>query len=146
MKTFAVSFVAFAALFAAVAVAQPQPAGQPPPPPGGQMQIPDKFTNLKIFPKDISKDELVHAMRSFSQGLGVRCDFCHVLTKEKKDFAADTKPEKDMARSMLKMVHKLSTEDFNYKDAPKISCFMCHRGEKKPVTVPPPAPDAPAPH
>jgi hypothetical protein len=142
MKTFAIAFAA--ALFAAgaVAFAQPQPqppppAGQPPPP-GGGMQVPDKFTNLKILPKEISKDDLVHVMRAFSAGLGVRCDFCHVLSQEQKDFSADTKPEKQMARVMMKMVHQLNTQDFNYKDAPKATCFMCHHGEKKPQLQPPP--------
>ncbi|HEX4386884.1 MAG TPA: c-type cytochrome [Myxococcales bacterium] len=144
MKIFSVSFVAFAALFAAVAVAQTQPApAAQPQAPGGGMQVPDKFTNLKILPKDITKDDLVHTMRAFNAGLGVRCDFCHVLSQEKKDFAADTKPEKQMARGMMKMVHQLNTQDFNYKDAPKATCFMCHHGEKKPQLQPPPAPDAP---
>ncbi len=35
-------------------------------------QIPDKFTNLKVLPKDISKGELVGIMRAFSGALGVR--------------------------------------------------------------------------
>jgi hypothetical protein len=43
-----------------------------------------------------------------------------------------------MARGMMGLVHKLNTEFFTYKDAPKASCFMCHHGEKKPTMQPPP--------
>ena len=41
-------------------------------------QIPDKFTNLKVLPKDIAKRDLVETMRSFSMALGVTCQHCHV--------------------------------------------------------------------
>ena len=40
-------------------------------------QIPDSFENLKVFPKDIGKEELVGQMRDMSAALGVRCTFCH---------------------------------------------------------------------
>jgi photosynthetic reaction center cytochrome c subunit len=141
MKTFALAIVF--ALAAAEAIAQsPQPSSMPhasngaaPRPP---MKVPDKFTNLKVLPKDIRKDQLVQVMRAFSQGLGQRCDFCHVLSLETQDFASDKKPEKQMARGMMGLVHKLNTDFFTYKDAPKATCFMCHHGEKKPTLSPPP--------
>ncbi len=41
-------------------------------------QIPDKFENLQVLPKEISKPELMENMKSFALGLGVRCHFCHV--------------------------------------------------------------------
>jgi hypothetical protein len=141
MKTFALAIVF--ALAAAEAVAQTQsapPAGQNGAPARPPMHVPDKFTNLKVLPKDIKKDDLVRVMRAFSQGLGVRCDHCHVLSLEAQDFASDKKPEKQMARGMMGLVHKLNTEFFTYKDAPKATCFMCHHGEKKPtLTAPAPA-------
>ena len=34
---------------------------------------PDSFTNLKVLPKTIGKQELVATMRGFALGLGVRC-------------------------------------------------------------------------
>lgn len=137
MKTFALAIVFALAATEAIAQTQPQPepnGAQPRP----QMHVPDKFTNLKVFPKDVKKDDLVRAMRAFSQGLGVRCDHCHVLTPESQDFASDKKPEKQMARGMMGLVHKLNTDFFTYKDAPKATCFMCHHGEKKPTLMPPP--------
>src|SRR3954471_11981497 len=113
-----VAFVLAASAATAAAVAQsaappsPSPSPAEGPPQAQQMKLPDKFTNLKVLPKDIHKDDLVRTMKAFSAGLGVRCDHCHVLTSEKKDFAADTKPEKQMAREMMKLVHNLNTEFF----------------------------------
>jgi len=37
-----------------------------------QGQFPDKFTNLKVLPKDVSKQELQLSMRGFGFALGVR--------------------------------------------------------------------------
>src|SRR6202030_4641758 len=70
-------------------------------------QFPDKFTNLKVLPKDISKHEMESTMRGFAFALGVRCDHCHVEKKAPEhglDFAADDKDEKKTARIMLQMV------------------------------------------
>ena len=76
-------------------------------------QIPDKFTNLRILPKTIAKDDLVSTMRQFSIGLGVRCNYCHAQGDSAKgkglDFASDAKKEKGIARGMMKMVDKINT-------------------------------------
>jgi hypothetical protein len=131
MKSFLVAFAVIVMACATAGQSQPpEPGGAAPP-----MQLPDHFTNLKVLPKDISKEDLVHTMKAFSASLGVKCDHCHVLSPE-KDFASDKKGEKQMARDMMGLVHKLNTEFFNYRDAPKASCFMCHHGEKKPALQP----------
>ena len=57
-------------------------------------QVPDKFTNLKVLPKEITKHEMEATMRSFAFALGVRCDHCQVEKKAPErgfDFAADDK-------------------------------------------------------
>ena len=36
-------------------------------------QVPDRFTNLQVFAKDISRKDLVGAMRSWAGALGIRC-------------------------------------------------------------------------
>jgi tetratricopeptide (TPR) repeat protein len=41
-------------------------------------QIPDKFTNLQVLPKDLGKRELLETMKNFTRALGVRCQFCHI--------------------------------------------------------------------
>src|SRR5579872_4451134 len=55
-------------------------------------QFPEKFTNLKFFPKDISSSDLMQTMRGFSFALGTRCEHCHVQSSGGRfDFADDSK-------------------------------------------------------
>src|SRR4051812_7231332 len=76
-----------------------------------QMQIPDKFENLQVLPKDIPKDTLVQIMRGFAMSLGTRCVFCHVegAGPGQFDFKADDKDHKRIARIMLRMVDSVNT-------------------------------------
>ncbi len=106
-------------------------------------QIPDKFKNLKVLPKDITKRELVEIMRSFSHGLGVRCGECHKSTKEGSDrlddldFASDDKHEKVTAREMMKMVGSINDQiaKMELKNPPRVQCVTCHHGVKSPRTL-----------
>ncbi|HXI04687.1 MAG TPA: c-type cytochrome [Candidatus Saccharimonadales bacterium] len=105
-------------------------------------QIPDKFTNLKVLPKDITKEELVARMRSFSGGLGVRCSFCHVDDDEAKktDFASDEKDKKDTARVMMKMVTEINgnlLKGIKTDDDTKVevTCQTCHHGLAVPEPI-----------
>jgi tetratricopeptide (TPR) repeat protein len=97
-------------------------------------QIPDKFTNLKVLPKDISKDDLLGRMRGFSSGLGVGCGHCHVAKDNSRemDFASDEKREKDVAREMLKMTasiaERLEALPAHEGEKGSVSCYTCHRG------------------
>src|SRR5438876_9712810 len=59
--------------------------------------------NLQVFPKDIPPRNLIQNMRLFNQALGVQCDHCHVG----REFAKDDKPEKNVARAMIRMVMDL---------------------------------------
>ena len=101
-----------AASLAAVSIAQAQPG--PP-------------KNLQVLPADIDPGQLMMMMRGAAQGLGVQCNFCHIPN----EFDKDDKPEKLVARSMIKMVMNMraNAEEFlpNGRDA-KISCWTCHRG------------------
>ena len=135
-----------AAFVAAVATAQTPPAATAPAPP--------PFKNLQVFPKDIGRPELMSNMKLFAQSLGVRCTHCHVGTEGQPlstfDFASDAKPAKATARKMLAMVHRINEQDFGVKDFKevKVTCFTCHRGATKPLTMlpasePPPAAAAP---
>jgi len=107
-------------------------------------QIPEKFTNLQVLPKTITRAELVPIMRGFALNLGTRCEHCHVgegNDLSKFDFAADTKPAKATARQMMKMVAALNPQVAAINDPapegkPKITCFTCHRGALKPLTAP----------
>jgi hypothetical protein len=110
-------------------------------------QMPDKFTNLKVLPKDISKDDLIPMMKTFTRSLGIRCDHCHETNEqefEKSDFASDKKPEKNVARTMIKMNREINNEFISkvkLEDDPPpkpVNCWTCHRGHVKPETGPPP--------
>ncbi|HET9336036.1 MAG TPA: c-type cytochrome [Sphingomicrobium sp.] len=131
-----------AALLAAVATAQTTPAPGPLAPP---------YKNLQIFPKDIAQADLVNNMKFFAQSLGVRCSHCHVGVEGQPlstfDFASDAKVQKQTARAMLRMVHRINGEDFGVKEFKdvKVTCYTCHRGSAKPLTAPPPALAQPAP-
>jgi len=106
-------------------------------------QVPDKFTNLRELPKTISRAALVETMRSFSFGLGVRCQHCHVAKSDPAkgnldfDFASDEKAPKRTARHMIAMVRKVN-DDYIAKlgQAPvKVQCFTCHHGVPSPKTL-----------
>lgn len=103
-------------------------------------QIPDKFTNLKVLPKSITKDELVSTMRGFSLALGVRCDHCHFFQEATRhgDFASDEKKQKDIARGMLKMVREINGKlvpKAGVENPTQVRCVTCHHGVARPQTL-----------
>jgi tetratricopeptide (TPR) repeat protein len=101
-------------------------------------QIPEKFTNLQVFPKDISRAELVLTMRGIAGDLGLRCHNCHVGPDDLTgmDFATDEKPTKKAAREMLKLVQSVNAtlEALPPRDEPRgsVGCYTCHRGAQRP--------------
>lgn len=129
---------AIALLAAACASVRAQPAQ--PAPPASAVQ----FTNLKVLPAAIPRESLMALMRSMAGALGVECGHCHVGQKGSMDFASDAKREKDVARAMMLMVRRINEHDLKVTDwrESKVTCFTCHRGAVKPLTVPPPAPAA----
>lgn len=117
------------------ALAQTAPAGgqQLPPPP----QPPPPLTNLKIYPKDIARPELITTMQGFVRQLGVQnqggCSYCHVGTAPQWDFASDANPKKDVARRMILMAREITGKlpEVTGKQASAITalrCATCHRG------------------
>lgn len=125
--------------------------------------------NLQVLPKDMPRPDVVRLMRSFAMGLGVRCQHCHVgegNDLSKFDFASDAKPQKEIARKMLRMVMEINNRHLadvvvpaapaappdpaappaaappaaapGQPPAPRVTCFTCHRGALKPLTVAPP--------
>src|SRR3954465_13909118 len=109
------------------------------------------YKNLKIFPADVTREQLLSNMKFFAQSLGVRCTHCHVGEEGKPlstfDFASDAKDKKQTARAMIAMVRTLNEKTLpaatGLPDA-KVTCFTCHRGSTKPLTAPPPRPPAAA--
>ena len=102
---------------------------------------PPEFKNLKLLPKNISSKELSKIMvDDFADGLGVSCGFCHAENKDthKPDYASDEKPEKKIAREMMRMTGKINKRFFKI-DHPAIgnatlavTCSTCHKGSPFP--------------
>jgi hypothetical protein len=104
------------------------------------------WKNLKVLPKNITKDQLHDVMEEWEHSLGVHCNFCHVRDEAAKqmDWANDAKPEKKMARDMFKMMNKINEKYFDAKKdslgltlKSGVNCYSCHRGTAHPeVTLP----------
>ncbi|HEY8310847.1 MAG TPA: c-type cytochrome [Gemmatimonadaceae bacterium] len=133
------ALVASAALTFPIAAAGAQnPA---PGTPAGQQGPPPKPKNLKYFPKDIPMRALLDTMGTFTRALGVNCSFCHMAEENQppaeRDFASDQKPNKDKARTMLRMVAAING-DYLTKLSSRlqppivVSCATCHRGVAEP--------------
>ncbi|MHB8389711.1 MAG: c-type cytochrome [Acidobacteriaceae bacterium] len=136
---------------ALVLTVQPVRAQTPPEPPAG-MNGPHgpwpKPTNLHVLPKNISHDDLMKVMHGFTGSLGVKCNYCHAPGTQPRhlDFASDAKPEKRIARTMIRMTREINKKylsEVNVAEAKpeqkNVTCGTCHRGHDIPVVfVPPP--------
>src|SRR5688572_28724684 len=105
-------------------------------------QIPDTFTNLQVLPKDVTKAQVVEAMRGFAGALGVRCNHCHVgenvMTLEGFNFAADDKETKKVARAMMQMTREINEKllpAIGRQKVVEVRCITCHRGLSSPETL-----------
>jgi hypothetical protein len=97
--------------------------------------------NLKVLPKDISPANLDSIMSGYCKALGVGCDFCHAKNKTNNielDFVSDDKPEKEIARHMMRMTEMINKDFFNYKitytadELMAVACLTCHQGNPRP--------------
>src|SRR5690349_11576706 len=70
------------------------------------------FKNLRVLSKKINPQELNGIMNNFKDALGVECGFCHAPAKDSSatvlDYASDDKPEKEVARKMMRMTSKIN--------------------------------------
>ena len=114
------------------------------------------FKNLKVLPKNTSHDEMEKIMHEFTHDLGVKCNFCHAAAKDTSsrrhlDFVSDEKPEKNIARSMMRMEMKINKKFFEIKHpligdtTLTITCFTCHHGVAHPEQPQPMPPMKPQP-
>lgn len=104
----------------------------------------EKPKNLKVLPKNISPKDLDKLMDQYSNALGVNCEFCHVRNKEidKMDFPKDAKPEKEIARDMMRMNYSINKTYFNFtktfdpnEKIQAVSCMTCHRKQARPEMI-----------
>lgn len=105
-------------------------------------QVPDEFTNLEIFPRDIGKRELIGAMKEFSSALGVKCHHCHEMKTpgdfDSIDWASEALPAKEKTRGMMRLVGQLNSDLVPRAvggPAHKVQCVTCHRGLTDPRPI-----------
>jgi hypothetical protein len=96
-----------------------------------------QYINLKVLPKNIAPKDLKKIMiDEFEDGLGVGCNFCHAQGKEigELDFASDAKPEKEIARAMMRMTLGINKKYLKIKHPMLgsgqlvVTCNTCHNG------------------
>jgi cytochrome c5 len=134
--------LAMVGLLGSLAAAQ-APEGQR----GAAPAPPPEPKNLQVLPKTTTTAQILPIMRAFSAALGTNCGYCHVWTAPglpTNDYAADTKPAKQVARVMMQMATEVNAKLAANIQKPadqltRVQCMTCHRGAAIPV-LPPPAP------
>ena len=107
---------------------------QPAPPSGAPISATPKtasqqFKNMQIL-KDVPADQIIPAMQFITASLGVDCEYCHV----EHAFDKDDKKPKVTARKMMEMMITINQENFEgHRD---VTCYTCHQGGAKPVSIP----------
>ncbi len=104
---------------------------------GGAPQGGQAPKNLQVLPKDWTTQQVTTLMRTFTAGLGQQCTYCHVA-----DRSSDENPHKLVARKMIAMMNSVNDalKDVGEpakEGSSKVTCYTCHRGQEKPLTVPP---------
>lgn len=106
-------------------------------------QVPDKFENLQVLSRDITRDSFLAVMGDFAGALGVQCNHCHSggdpVTLKGVAFKSDEKPAKVRAREMYRLtadINKLFTERAAGRTSSvAVQCITCHRGVPLPKTL-----------
>lgn len=162
MKPASPLFSAVAALALAVTLSAHSQEQHQPAPGGGQHHRPaPPPTNLKVLPKDMTGEQVHEIMHGWEAQLGSECTTCHAVDPNRKmpngrpalNFADDSKPEKNTARLMYRMmedINKNYVSKVQDKGDEPVTCGTCHRGHLHPPTFTPPKEDHdhdhPAPH
>lgn len=115
--------IVLALLWSLMGLAQ-TPAG------AGDASAQHEFKNVVVL-KDIPADQLIPSMQFISASLGVECGYCHVQGA----FEKDDKKSKITARKMMHMMFEINANTFDNER--KVTCYTCHRGTYKPLSVPP---------
>lgn len=103
-----------------------------------------RYKNLKVMPKNTTKQQMDSVMKHFTASLGVKCNHCHVYNETQKsmDFASDANEHKGVARDMMRMTSKINKKYFDVKDSKSLeadlemTCYTCHNGKSHPAKWP----------
>lgn len=125
------------ALLGALALLTPSAVG------AQEWSWPERGENLQVLPEDFPPERLRAVMLGFTRALGVRCTYCHVGEEGQPlttyDFASDSIPQKDIARTMYRMLgvinDTLGTIQASGPKPVNMGCHTCHRGRPRPTTL-----------
>ena len=99
---------------------------RPATPPTAEQQ----YKNIRAL-KGTPGAELILSMHFIRASLGVTCEYCH----DERDRTSDVKPAKQTARQMMNMMFEVNKSLFQGRQV--VTCYTCHRGNTKPVDLPP---------
>ena len=105
--------------------------------------INNNFKNLQVLPKNITADSLDKIMNGFNDNLAVNCKYCHYKDKTADTliFDRDDKPEKEIARKMMRMTMDINKKYFQFNEevtavqVQAVTCYTCHKGVPIPEKV-----------
>jgi photosynthetic reaction center cytochrome c subunit len=108
------------------AAQEPKSAGQRA---NGQKLAEEQFKNIQVL-KGIPADQVIPAMQSITASLGMDCEYCH----DHQAMDSDDKKPKKIARQMMTMMFDIDKNNFDARL--EVTCYTCHRGAAKPVSIP----------
>ncbi len=131
MRSLAISIAAAPFLTLSLSATQPTPAATPSLTPEQKMAQPVEkvMKNIQVL-TGMPMNQLASTMTFIATSLGVKCSHCH----EAADYSSDAKSEKKTARRMIRMQLGVNKQTFDGKM--EVTCYTCHRGSIKPVSVP----------
>jgi hypothetical protein len=104
------------------------------------------YKNLKVLPKNTTKEQMDSVMHHFTASLNVKCNFCHTFNQEEKkmDWVSDANKHKLIARQMMTMTNDLNKKHFNQGGGDitlssklAVTCYTCHHGATDPAVSAP---------
>jgi hypothetical protein len=104
------------------------PAGQKP------LLSEQAFKNVRVL-RGIPVKEFMETMGFFAASLSLNCSDCHSQASASNwaNYADDT-PLKQATLRMIVMTATINRT--NYKGAPEVTCYTCHRGSQRPKVIP----------
>jgi hypothetical protein len=109
--------------------------------------------NLLVLPANMSQEDILQVMQRFTEALGVDCAHCHAQLPAPAgrgggrgrggaafDYVSDEKPQKQIARAMMRMVRDLNPSVATAVGRPpeataSVACITCHRGVAVPMQL-----------
>jgi photosynthetic reaction center cytochrome c subunit len=114
-----------------------QPAVQPPPAALGELPpaAPGTYENVQVL-GHLSEAEFTLTMNALVQWVAPveGCNYCHVVTPDSVNYAADDIYTKVVARRMLQMVQDINVNWSEHVAEDRgVNCWTCHQGQPVPT-------------